>query len=477
MKTTPTFANKNPPMPKNTTYQLKVTLSGANPPIWRRLLVDRTATFQDLHQIIQLAMGWHTTHLHLFQASDGTLIGDPEEDDDGMMNYVDEAFLPIDAVLKREKQRLRYEYDFGDSWEHQVLLEKILPGDQHQTLPTCIKAARQCPPEDVGGLHGFYDFLHVMSDMAHPEHIAVREWIGGDLFDPEFVDLQQINQDLANREQIFGPPGLASGADLDGLDAVQLEALLQNPLNCPEVFRQEPDRPAAEKEVQAAPIIRGLMALVHELQGQGVRVTPKSNLPLKVVNAILEHAGEDFQPYFIRKGMARVRSEDDVLPVQLVRLLADIAGFTQQQKGRLILKKQTDIRAQKGDWLGLYADLFKVVMSEFNWGWMDRHPGLEDIQAVGPYALWLLANDGSEWRPLSFYQEKMLNAFPGLLDRVAPLSFSSAENQFRWVLKSRMVRIYEFLGLLTLDPRDPGPFDETEQQVIRTRLFESLFIK
>ncbi|MDY6930230.1 MAG: plasmid pRiA4b ORF-3 family protein, partial [Pseudomonadota bacterium] len=148
------------PTEPQTAYQLKVTLAGARPPIWRRLLIDPGTTFQDLHRIIQVAMGWQASHLHLFQADDGTLIGDPAEDFDGMMNFRDEAVVPVSAVLLSEGQALHYEYDFGDGWEHQIVVEKITSDEAaFEDLPRCIKAVGQCPPEDVGGLPGFYEFL------------------------------------------------------------------------------------------------------------------------------------------------------------------------------------------------------------------------------------------------------------------------------------------------------------------------------
>ena len=122
-----------------------------------------------------------------------------------MMNFRDEAVVPLSAVLLSEGQALHYEYDFGDGWEHQIVLEKITSVEPcNEKLPRCIKAVRRCPPEDVGGLHGFYEFLEAMEDMAHPEHIDVREWFG-EWFDPEFVDLDQINADLAGGASVVAP--------------------------------------------------------------------------------------------------------------------------------------------------------------------------------------------------------------------------------------------------------------------------------
>lgn len=126
------------PQPDNKVYQIKVPLLGAQPSIWRRLLVAPDTTFQDLHRIIQLAMGWHTSHLHLFQADDGRLIGDPAEDFDAMLDFRDETIVAISSVLNIEGQALKYEYDFGDSWGHEVLLEKVLKCE-HGEAKCCLK--------------------------------------------------------------------------------------------------------------------------------------------------------------------------------------------------------------------------------------------------------------------------------------------------------------------------------------------------
>ncbi|MEH6562227.1 MAG: plasmid pRiA4b ORF-3 family protein, partial [Marinobacter sp.] len=236
LTTTEGFMTKS----SNNLYQIKVSLTGAQPPIWRRLLIEPGTTFQDLHRIIQVAMSWQASHLHLFQAEDGRLVGDLAEDFDGMMNFVDESTVPVSSLLAWEGQALKYEYDFGDSWEHEITLEKILPANSSEPVPQCIKAVRQCPPEDIGGLPGFYNFLEIMEDMAHPDHIAVREWLGGEWFDPEFVDLGEINEDLLERHALFAESAFDAplpASDLCGLSPNQVHELLQNPLNCPSVFK------------------------------------------------------------------------------------------------------------------------------------------------------------------------------------------------------------------------------------------------
>jgi len=465
--------------PSSNVYQVKVSLNGAQPPIWRRLLIEPDTSLQDLHRIIQVAMGWQASHLHLFQAKDGTLIGDPAEDFDGMMNFRDEAVVPISAVLPREGQALRYEYDFGDSWEHEIVLEKIIPAEaSNEALPRCIKAVRQCPPEDVGGLPGFYDFLEAMEDMAHPEHIAVREWIGGEWFEPEFVDLEQINADLAERAAWFpeDPDGGAPAvSDFCGLSPVQVHELLQSPLNCPSVFNPLFNAEAVNQALDTAPIIRMAKVLVEALKGKGIRLTGKGNLPLKHVKAMIDAGGESTVAPMAR--YSPVRSEEHVLAVILTRVLLEIAGYTRKQKGVLSLKKTAETRLEKKGWLTAYRDLLDTVLARLNWASMDHYDGLEDIQYTGPFCFWLLSEKGDQWRTVDEYVNDMLKAFPRLPLAAYPVSYMTEEDQAKSALRSRMVTLYHLLGLIELDPENAGFREEGDQKMRRTALFEGMFVR
>ena len=176
-----------------TIYQIKISLAGATPPIWRTVLVPGDIRLDALHNVIQLAMGWTDSHLHQFIANK-KFYGMP--DDDLEMEMEDETKYKLAQLLKKEKDVLVYEYDFGDSWEHIILLEKILPFDGKTALPVCIKGKRARPPEDCGGIWGYKDLLETLADPKHPDHDDMLEWLGGE-FDPEAFDLADINDDLA----------------------------------------------------------------------------------------------------------------------------------------------------------------------------------------------------------------------------------------------------------------------------------------
>lgn len=176
-----------------TVYQLKITLEDAKPPIWRRVQVRDTATLQQLHQIIQLAMGWTDSHLHQFMIQ-GVEYGQPLPEYD--FNVRNERTVKLNQLVTGEKFKFRYTYDMGDCWDHQILVEKILPPEADRRYPICLTGKRACPPEDCGGVWGYAEFVAAIQDSAHPDHEQMLEWIGGH-FDPNEFDLDEVNEQLS----------------------------------------------------------------------------------------------------------------------------------------------------------------------------------------------------------------------------------------------------------------------------------------
>ena len=173
-------------------YQLKVILKGSNPPIWRRIHVRGDISLGRLHDVLQIVMGWTDTHLHQFIIG-RSHYGVPDPDD--LMEVKNERRYKLMQIAPREKMKFLYEYDFGDGWEHEILVEKILHPEQGAHYPVCLAGKRACPPEDVGGVFGYEDFLEAIRDPNNPEHDNMLEWVGGE-FDPEAFDLDSINQVL-----------------------------------------------------------------------------------------------------------------------------------------------------------------------------------------------------------------------------------------------------------------------------------------
>ncbi len=179
------------------TCQMKVVLRGSKPPIWRRLWVSPSSSLFDLHKIIQTAMGWVGGHLHQFTI-DGQEYSIPSDDD--WEPVMDERRVRIAEISPVEGRKFFYLYDFGDSWEHEIIIEKTLPAVPNVQYPCCVKGKRACPPEDVGGVWGFAEFLEAMNDPEHEEHESYLEWFGGE-FDPEAFDLQETNLALRHIDQ------------------------------------------------------------------------------------------------------------------------------------------------------------------------------------------------------------------------------------------------------------------------------------
>ena len=186
-ETTPKTRNSSP-RKSDLIYQFKITLSDIKPAIWRRIQVQ-DCTLDKLHEHIQTAMGWTNSHLHQFEIQ-GERYGDPELLDDGFDEFdgVDSTKTMISDIVPKNAQRfvIKYEYDFGDGWEHKVLFEGCPLVDKGKKSPICLEGKRACPPEDVGGVGGYYDFLAAITDPKHEEHESLLEWCGGSFSPDEF---------------------------------------------------------------------------------------------------------------------------------------------------------------------------------------------------------------------------------------------------------------------------------------------------
>ena len=170
-------------------YQLKVVLNDMKPPVWRRVLVRSDIKLSTLHQVLQLVMGWNDSHLHGFR---GNSIEEPNQ-----LREVpgDERRVLLSSVLKKLNSKLVYDYDFGDSWEHTVTLEKIMEDSSDNVLPICLSGKRACPPDDCGGAWNYPNILKALKDTNHPEHEDWLDWFPQD-FDPEKFDIGDVNRKL-----------------------------------------------------------------------------------------------------------------------------------------------------------------------------------------------------------------------------------------------------------------------------------------
>ena len=204
----PGLEEQTPPAPSpapagGDVYQLKVTLQGTKPPVWRRVLVDGASTLDQVHEVVQAAFGWWNYHLHEFEVGDARY-GVPDPDYNPEYDWgpptLDERQVRLESVAG-EGSKLDYTYDFGDDWRHRIVVEKVLAADAGApvTVPACIDGRRACPPEDCGGAWGYEELLAILADPSHPEHGARREWLGRP-FDPAAFDPADFDENLRNQQ-------------------------------------------------------------------------------------------------------------------------------------------------------------------------------------------------------------------------------------------------------------------------------------
>lgn len=185
---------------KEMAYQFKVTLKGIEPEVWRRILVPASYSFWDLHVAIQDAMGWLDYHLHLFRiphpdTGQSSHIGIPDDDPfDDEVECLPGWEIPLAEYFRAPGDQADYEYDFGDGWEHEVVLEQVSTRVAKAKYPVCLDGARACPPEDCGGVPGYEQMLEVLGDPTDEEHESILQWVGG-RYDPAGFDAKKVRFD------------------------------------------------------------------------------------------------------------------------------------------------------------------------------------------------------------------------------------------------------------------------------------------
>jgi hypothetical protein len=173
-------------------YQIRISLLETE--IWRRVLALPDFSLLKFHQVIQIAMGWSDSHLHEFRVGKN-IYGAPDEDDDAftITRRQDERHVLLREMLPRRGSKASYTYDFGDSWEHEIKLEKLVAYDPATTYPLCVAGEMACPPDDCGGIPGYFELLEAIRDPQHERHAELLECAGDD-YDPERFSLEQVNR-------------------------------------------------------------------------------------------------------------------------------------------------------------------------------------------------------------------------------------------------------------------------------------------
>lgn len=180
------------PLPGEPVLQVRITLLDvADPPVWRRVLVPAAYSLDRVHQVIQAAMGWQNYHMHVFRVGERSYGLDPE----GMLGHLEEAKVRLADVAEVGK-RIGYEYDFGDSWEHELFIEARTEAEANRTYPACTAGEGACPPEDAGGYPGYQQLKEILADPFNEEYEEMRAWADSQVrgeFDPASFDLAQAS--------------------------------------------------------------------------------------------------------------------------------------------------------------------------------------------------------------------------------------------------------------------------------------------
>ena len=173
--------------PLGNIFQLKISLRDIEPPIWRRVHVE-DCTLEDLHDIIQISMGWEDDHMHAFEVR-GVTYSHPDLDE-----AEDELDMTLGKIAEGRTKKFDYNYDFGDDWKHVIQIEKRLPAEEGVRYPRCVEGERAAPPEDCGGPWGYFEILKMLADPKNPKYEERLEWVGE--YDPQACDLVAINKRL-----------------------------------------------------------------------------------------------------------------------------------------------------------------------------------------------------------------------------------------------------------------------------------------
>jgi len=179
-------------------YLLKVELTKIKPIIWRRILISDNTSLYQLHHIIQISFGWLNYHLYYFKLDQkqwGNI--DLWENDEPDFKISNDRLIKVKDILNEDRPILNYLYDMGDSWSHSIKLEKIIKKDSAIEVPVCLDGERSSPPEDCGGMPGFYDLIETLKKPRSREYKEILEWLGYK-YDPELFEVEKINKNLKN---------------------------------------------------------------------------------------------------------------------------------------------------------------------------------------------------------------------------------------------------------------------------------------
>ena len=427
-------------------YQFRIALKEIEPVIWRRIQVPAEYSFWDLHVAVQDAMGWLDSHLHAFEMPDAKApkqkarFGIPGELFD---DYDDDETLPgweyrIADYFTLANVRAEYVYDFGDHWDHDIVLEDILPRFEGMDYPRCVAGQRACPPEDVGGSHGYGEFLEAIADRGTAEHEQYLTWVGGtfdppERFDPNEVEFDDPRQrwEYAFRDEADDGQAMPGQQVLqfEGFSPPQMHALIAAPFD-PESSPLQLRTALPDEAFEAAPFVRDSARYLQMLsEREPLKLTQRGNLPRRFVLDLVEAGVLSEDDEWFRYKLPS--KEGDSQYLHILNLISASTGLTRKVHGKLLLTKKGTAFATGGKSRGeLFRHLFEFCARKFNWGYSDGYPESQVVQAAFAYSLFLLQRHGDEKRPPAFYAERFRDAFPLVLRDFLPGHYRAPEEDF-----------------------------------------------
>lgn len=320
------------------TYQLRVDLDDAKPPIWRRLELASGLTLDRVHLILQTAMGWTDSHLHEFASGENRTdrLAEhyrPQDSLDNDLPGIDEATVRLDEVLVEPGDRLFYNYDFGDDWSHTLRLESVSSRRPDQPAATCLAGARSCPPEDCGGIWGYSELLDALSQAPDGGNQELLQWVGPH-FDPDRFEVAEVNSALDQLDRI----GVLTDGALSSIDpASPLGELVTRMARVPIEFVEAIDaagRAVAELGTERKSAMLERFASLLDLVGtSGITLTQAGYLPPAQVEAVARILR--LENSWIGKNNREVQT----YPVLEFRELAQRLGLLRKAHNKLTLTK------------------------------------------------------------------------------------------------------------------------------------------
>ena len=453
-------------MPSKTSpvYQLKISLNHIRPQIWRRILVPGIMPLGQLHDVIQVVMGWQNYHLHQF-VIDGQLYGDASLNEEHEQSFLEEWNVRLKQVADKAGCRFKYGYDFGDNWEHTVLVEKILPPDPKMRHPVCLEGERACPPEDVGGPPGYARFLQAIRHPRDEEHESYLEWVGGE-FRSEAFDVQAVNRLLRNLKK-------NNSLDIEdgGYQPYYSQPFEPAPSPEPDYAWLEEFCSQYSTTAESLALRKDMGIFLKYLQANRVTGTASSgNLPLKAGAAICASLTKPV-PFgsIIGEHNFKVQSSSHVWPLFFLHILASSGGLVEGGAGR-----RWKVTRLGEKFLAVPAGvqvylLLKIWMTQVNWGIaIDYAPENFPTQQLRPLALQhLLALPLENAVSFELFADQLVAAVGMRWPTGDPVN--QREN-LQWIIKGTVAKPMAEFGVLELTTRSHPILGENFSQVSTVRL-------